>query len=288
MYFINSTIFVEDGEGQTVGEVRQRFHVWQRNYDIYLGKQQVAVINSPLLAWEFAIKDAQGGVLALIDRNFQGFGKELFTDAGKYVIHFGDTPKVAAEQAANTVQAAHPDKPRPDVTALARIRTDVAVIPTSTGNQLEVVRPLSIDERTLILATAVSIDFDYFSQHSHGSGMLPFAMMPVPYPSGGGGGEAPANAPDGGATGEGASQQSPGESPPGNVGNLDDGEGDFSGEGFDGQSFEEPPQDFPSDDAGGGGEEGGWGDAGWTAGDEGAGEGGSALGTLWDIFRGDD
>jgi len=39
-------------------------------------------------------------------------------------------------QAANTVQAAHPDKPRPNVTTLARMRTDVAVIPTSTGNQL--------------------------------------------------------------------------------------------------------------------------------------------------------
>ena len=38
------------------------------------------------------------GVLALIDRNFQGFGKELFTDAGKYVIHFGDEPAAAAEQ----------------------------------------------------------------------------------------------------------------------------------------------------------------------------------------------
>ena len=38
------------------------------------------------------------GVLALIDRNFQGFGKELFTDAGKYVIHFGDKPAAAAEQ----------------------------------------------------------------------------------------------------------------------------------------------------------------------------------------------
>ena len=38
------------------------------------------------------------GVLALIDRNFQGFGKELFTDAGKYVIHFGDRPAAAAEQ----------------------------------------------------------------------------------------------------------------------------------------------------------------------------------------------
>ena len=56
----------------------------------------------------------------------------------------------------------------------------------------EVVRPLSIDERTLILATAVSIDFDYFSQHSHGSGLLPFGFMPfpgapVPYPSDEGG-----------------------------------------------------------------------------------------------------
>ena len=38
------------------------------------------------------------GVLALIDRNFQGFGKELFTDAGKYVIHFGQAPQEAAEQ----------------------------------------------------------------------------------------------------------------------------------------------------------------------------------------------
>ena len=45
-----------------------------------------------LVCWEFA------GVLALIDRNFQGFGKELFTDAGKYVIHFGSKPTEAAEQ----------------------------------------------------------------------------------------------------------------------------------------------------------------------------------------------
>ena len=82
------------------------------------------------------------GVLALIDRNFQGFGKELFTDAGKYVVHFGNNPKQAAEQAANTVQAAHPDKPRPQITPLARVRTDVAVIPTQTGNQL-VSNPLS-------------------------------------------------------------------------------------------------------------------------------------------------
>lgn len=66
MYFINSTIYVEDADGNTVGEVRQRFHVWQRNYDIYLDRRQIAAINSPLLAWEFAIRDEQGGLSYLI------------------------------------------------------------------------------------------------------------------------------------------------------------------------------------------------------------------------------
>lgn len=42
--------------------------------------------------------------MALIDRNFQGFAKEIFTDAGKYVIHFGESSQQAAENVANTVQ----------------------------------------------------------------------------------------------------------------------------------------------------------------------------------------
>ena len=36
----------------------------------------------------------------------------------------------------------------------------------------EVVRPLQLDERMIALAGAISIDFDYFSQHSHGPGKL--------------------------------------------------------------------------------------------------------------------
>lgn len=29
-YWISSTIYVEDGEGNRVGEVRQRWHLWKR------------------------------------------------------------------------------------------------------------------------------------------------------------------------------------------------------------------------------------------------------------------
>ena len=54
-----------------MGEVKQRWHLWQRNYELFLGKRQFAAINGGLLAWEFTLKDEQDGVLALIDRNFQ-------------------------------------------------------------------------------------------------------------------------------------------------------------------------------------------------------------------------
>ena len=132
-------------------------------------------------------------------------------------------------QVVNTIEAAHPDKPRPalppKVTEMAKLRNDIMVVPRQTGDALvhpgldqlkqktwclqlpslftvllvarpdrfeqccssraqEVVRPLALDERMAVLAAAISIDFDYFSQHSqHGAGsMLPF-FLPIPMPS---------------------------------------------------------------------------------------------------------
>ena len=59
----------------------------------------------------------------------------------QYVIHFGSSAQDAAQQVTNTIAAAHPDKPAPPVTALAKLRTGVAVVPTQTGSQL--VSPLA-------------------------------------------------------------------------------------------------------------------------------------------------
>jgi hypothetical protein len=36
------------------------------------GKRQFAAVQGGLLAWDFELKDEQGGTLALIDRNFYG------------------------------------------------------------------------------------------------------------------------------------------------------------------------------------------------------------------------
>lgn len=53
----------------------------------------------------------------------------------------------------------------------------------SSGGAQEVVRPLALDERMTALAAAISIDYDYFSQHSHGPGMMPGLLFPMPIPA---------------------------------------------------------------------------------------------------------
>ncbi|UPQ97825.1 phospholipid scramblase [Chloropicon primus] len=175
-YFISSTIIIEDGSGGVLGEVRQRWHLFKRNYDLYLGKGQFGEIKGNFLAWEFEITDEAGGTLALIDRNFSGFGIELFTDAGKYVIHFGGDSKgrkmVEGHGTGPATQIGHPwTSTSTNVTAMAKSRTNVEV-QDEQYNAIKVARPLSMAERAITLAAVISIDFDYFSRHSgsHGIG----------------------------------------------------------------------------------------------------------------------
>jgi len=168
MYLVNSSMTVEDVEGNVLGEVWQKFHLWRREYDLMLGKTQFATVRAGLLAWEFSVEDASGRPLASIDRNFQGFGKELFTDAGQYVIRFPEgAPREVTPPPALEGNAAETGGPP-------------ALLP---------MRSLALTERAVCLALAVCVDFDYFSQHSSGPGIMPLGAgmgMPIPVPMGGG------------------------------------------------------------------------------------------------------
>ena len=42
-------------------QVRQRWHLLKRNYDLYRGRQQFAAIEGNFLAWEFVLRDESGG-----------------------------------------------------------------------------------------------------------------------------------------------------------------------------------------------------------------------------------
>lgn len=141
-WWINSTIYVEV-DGKEIGVVHRRWHLWRRIYDLYLGNKQFAeVVNPGFWHWTFTLKGLDDEVLAQIDRNWRGFGFQLFTDAGQYVIAFG---------------SAEPSS-----------------VPLAGVQELQVKRPLTISERAVAIALAVSLDNDYFSVH--GGWHLPFYL----------------------------------------------------------------------------------------------------------------
>lgn len=70
-YVFSSCAHIVDEDGAPLGDVFGRWHPLRRNYDLYVDRRQVAAIRGDFLAWQFEVTDDKGGVLALIDRNFQ-------------------------------------------------------------------------------------------------------------------------------------------------------------------------------------------------------------------------
>ncbi|KAG6403988.1 hypothetical protein SASPL_136222 [Salvia splendens] len=142
-WWITSSIYAEIN-GKEIGVVHRRWHLWRRIYDLYLGDKQFAVVENPgLWNWTFTLKDIDGNVLAEIDRDWRGFGFEIFTDAGQYVIRFGSS--------------------------------DSGVTPAAEVQELSVARSLTLSERAVAVALAVSLDNDYFSRH--GGWGFPFMVV---------------------------------------------------------------------------------------------------------------
>ncbi|KAK4688541.1 hypothetical protein P7C73_g1563, partial [Tremellales sp. Uapishka_1] len=161
--FINSRIFVHASEaevGKLVGEAQQQWHPWRRRYNLFQQRNeetfsQFARIDGGFFAWDFWLKDKDDRLVASINRNFRGLGRELFTDTGQYVIRF---------DSAGTELDLPPG-------SSANVQGQSLILPSGREGGL------TLDQRAMTLATAVSIDFDYFSRHSGSGGMgLPFFM----------------------------------------------------------------------------------------------------------------
>ncbi|KAG4973584.1 hypothetical protein JHK87_030405 [Glycine soja] len=98
--------------------------------------KQFAVVENPgLWNWTFTLKDINGEVLAQIDRDWRGFGFEILTDAGQYVIRFGSSDPSSKIGLASAIE------------------------------DLEVRRKMTLAERAVTVAFAISLDNDYFSRH---------------------------------------------------------------------------------------------------------------------------
>lgn len=192
--FINSRIMISTPDDRLIGEVQQEWHLIRRRYNLFtveqpdpteyevvdttataltnekakgdaksLNRVQFAHIDGGFLALDFDMQDEQGQKMASVNRNFVGFARELFTDSGQYALRFdaaviqdlqqqqglGATPTTPNNE--KELQQAQEIQANKDEKALAQL--------VDRGG-------LTLDQRAIMLACAVSIDFDYFSRHS--------------------------------------------------------------------------------------------------------------------------
>jgi hypothetical protein len=111
----------------TFAEAQQRWHLWRRRYDLFLRWGAVSSYSAPqtktsnrtapkailsnasepqpepepdhfaqfaridegFWAWHFTLRDSRGEEFASINRAFRGFGREIFTDTGKFLTPHG-------------------------------------------------------------------------------------------------------------------------------------------------------------------------------------------------------
>ena len=122
---------------------------------------QFAYVDAPFLSWDFPLLSASSQPIGSVTRNFAGFGREIFTDTGVYALRMDAAGPAADEE------------PR----ALGS-KTDA-----EGGGREAAAVGMTLDQRAVMLATAVSVDFDYFSRKS---GVGPGGWMPLWFPGGGG------------------------------------------------------------------------------------------------------
>jgi hypothetical protein len=238
-YLVSSSISVYgmmgDTPGPLLGEVHMNWHLWRRRYDLFDAQgHQFGEIDAPMLSVEFPVRGEAAPspenppVIASIDKDWTGLGRELFTDARQYVVRLDPSvtpqgvladaqrklglPEMAnASVSSNAVESAQtpiPNRLETPSEAMQRQQQRQADLEgklpehhrlasaTVTAGESGEVRfsegnlnldELDLSKRAVILATAISIDFDYFSLHSGSPGMfhMPF-FFPFPIPGFGG------------------------------------------------------------------------------------------------------
>jgi uncharacterized protein YxjI len=86
-----SRMDVEDGAGQRLGSIQQRFRFFARAYDV-LGPsgEWLATLEGPFFRpWTFVL-ERDGQELGRVEKRWSGLGKELFTDADNFGVRFDE------------------------------------------------------------------------------------------------------------------------------------------------------------------------------------------------------
>ncbi|KAJ1919135.1 hypothetical protein H4219_002184 [Mycoemilia scoparia] len=124
---LHTHLTVSDASGNVIGKASQKFHVFKGSYELTLGESETLMGTAksyPIIKHRFKVTDQNDNLRAEIDRRLDGLAKELFTDTKMYAIYMD---------------------------------------PSAGGSECSP-EPLTLDEKAVLLACAVAIDYDHFSK----------------------------------------------------------------------------------------------------------------------------
>ncbi|KAK5058535.1 hypothetical protein LTR84_010798 [Exophiala bonariae] len=257
---------------------------------------QFASIDEHSKSWKFSLSSSNSREIGSINRKFDGFAQQPFTHGGSYVFRMDS---VAVEQAIQD----------DDLTSEGS-KTGQMNIGPSRGKEFNL--GLTLDQRAVMLASAVTINFDYLSGYrvaSQDDTML--WLMPIPMPNHGTG---VGRAGDIGVGGGGGGGGGAGHVVGGGAGGFGSGHGAIAGAGslagydamhrgmeqgsspeLPGASQQSPPFDSQSPqtsgsqgqhgDVWGDGDSDPWNSAGASSGGGDGGGGGGWFDWIWDLFH---
>jgi uncharacterized protein YxjI len=87
--WIHREITVMDATGKPLGTVRKRFTIPHTRYDVFdtRGGRIFEIARGFVKAWTFTIR-RDGQDVAVISKRWSGLGREVFTDADRFQLHF--------------------------------------------------------------------------------------------------------------------------------------------------------------------------------------------------------
>ena len=87
--WIHREITVMDANGKPLGTIRKRFTIPHTRYDVFdtRGRRVFEIARGFVKVWTFTIR-RDGQDVAVISKRWSGLGREVFTDADRFQLHF--------------------------------------------------------------------------------------------------------------------------------------------------------------------------------------------------------
>lgn len=140
-YVVSTNLFVDEPgpNGKNLGQVEMSWHLWRRRYSLFADNHQFAEIDTGFLGVDFNMIDEEGRRIASVNKDFTGFAREIFTDARQYVLRLDPSFSLSAD-------------------GLVKDSSAVSAGDYVATNNKDA-RKLTLSQRAVILAAAISIDF---------------------------------------------------------------------------------------------------------------------------------